>query len=234
MIHGKDIYSWYRHGLMVQTWTHGIDMDSWYKNGLMVQTRTNGIDLDSWYRHGIMVQTWTHGIDMDSWYRHGLMVLITPMVLVLLNQTRTRGLSLARMQVFFLFIWGYLFFDIWEYFWIFYRTFHKIPWLLLNRIIDIKTQKLHNNSSFWKWKSACVVGQTFQLYHKTTRETAPVLTLDIGGKTVLVGFEQDEGKVSMHWGIEGQGFNIPSPFTLCYLGGGVFSLPQLQQIFSTG
>ena len=56
-----------------------------------------------------MVLTWTHGIEMDSWYRHGLLVLTTPMVLtqthgivlVLLNQTRTRGTSVTRMRTFF-------------------------------------------------------------------------------------------------------------------------------------
>ena len=53
MIHGKDIDSWYRHGLMVQTWTHGIDMDLWYRHGLLVRTWTHGIKN-------------THGIDSDS------------------------------------------------------------------------------------------------------------------------------------------------------------------------
>ena len=80
------------HGLMVQTWPHGIDMDSRYRHGLLVLTKIHGIE----------------NIDKDSWYRKGLMVLTTPMVLtqrygivlVLLNHTRTRGQSVARMQDF--------------------------------------------------------------------------------------------------------------------------------------
>ena len=48
-------------------------------------------------------------MDIDSWYRHRLMVLTTPMeliqthgiVLELLNHTRTKGISFARMQDFF-------------------------------------------------------------------------------------------------------------------------------------
>ena len=50
---------------------------------------------------------------MRLWYRHGLMVLATPMVLtqnhvivmILLNQTHTRGLSVARMRDFFWMVW---------------------------------------------------------------------------------------------------------------------------------
>ena len=40
-----------------------------------------------------------------------------------------------------------------------------------------------------------------------------------------LGFERDEGKVSIHWGIEGQRINTPFPFTLYYQGGGVLSCP---------
>ena len=68
--HGKDMYSWYRHGLMVLTWTYGIDMDSWYRHGLMVVTTP-------------MVLTKTHGI-----------------LLVLLKHMRTRGPSVAHMRDF--------------------------------------------------------------------------------------------------------------------------------------
>ena len=45
----RDMYSWYRHGLMVLAWTLGIDMDSWYRHGLIVLTKTHGIDIDSCY-----------------------------------------------------------------------------------------------------------------------------------------------------------------------------------------
>ena len=76
--------SWYRHGLMVQTWTLGIDKDSWYRYGLIVLTMTHGIEMDSWYRQQIIVLTWTHGI-----------------VSVLLNHTCTRGQSVARMRHFY-------------------------------------------------------------------------------------------------------------------------------------
>ena len=77
-------------------------MDSWYRHGLMVLTWTLGIDMDSWYRHGL------YGIDMDSWYRHGLMVLTTPIVFtqtdgivsVLLNHTSMRGPSVTCMRDF--------------------------------------------------------------------------------------------------------------------------------------
>ena len=78
------------------TWTHGKDMDSWYRHGLNLQTWTHGTDMDSWYRHGLMVYTWTHAIDntndidLDSWYR-----IVNP------KHTRTRGPSVARMQDFF-------------------------------------------------------------------------------------------------------------------------------------
>ena len=90
-------------------WIPIIDIDSCYWLGLMVQTWMHGIDKASWYRHGLIVYTWTHGIDMGSWYRHALMVLTTPMVLtqthgivpVLLNHTRTRGPSVARMRDFY-------------------------------------------------------------------------------------------------------------------------------------
>ena len=50
--------SWYRHGLMVETWNHGRDMDSCCRHGLLVNTWTLGIDN-------------TNGIDLDSWYRIG-------------------------------------------------------------------------------------------------------------------------------------------------------------------
>ena len=36
--HGIDMDSWYRYGIMVETWTHGIDI--------------KGINLNSWYRIG--------------------------------------------------------------------------------------------------------------------------------------------------------------------------------------
>ena len=42
-IHGSDMESWYRHGLMVQTWTHVIEKDSWYRHGI---DKTSGIELD--------------------------------------------------------------------------------------------------------------------------------------------------------------------------------------------
>ena len=48
-----------------------------------------------------------------------------------------------------------------------------------------------------------------------------------------VGFERDEGKVLIHRGIEGQGINIPFPFTLYYQGGGVLPLSRGQKMFST-
>ena len=41
----------YRHGFMVKTWIHGIDIDSWYRHGLIVLTtlmaftQTHGIVL---------------------------------------------------------------------------------------------------------------------------------------------------------------------------------------------
>ena len=35
---GTDMDSWFRHGLMVQTWTHDIGKDSWYGHRLMVLT----------------------------------------------------------------------------------------------------------------------------------------------------------------------------------------------------
>ena len=83
--HGIDMDSWYRHGLMVLTWTLSIEMDSWFRHELMVQTWTHGIDKDSWYKtHGIDN---THGSDLDSWYR-----------MVFLNHTRTRGPSVTRMR----------------------------------------------------------------------------------------------------------------------------------------
>ena len=57
---------------------------------------------------------WLHGMNMDSWYEHGIMVLTIPMVLtqthgivsVLLNHTRTRGLSVTRIRDFFLLLLG--------------------------------------------------------------------------------------------------------------------------------
>ena len=48
--------------------SHGLNMDSWYRNGLLGQSWTHGIDIDSWCRLGLMVLTQTHGIDLDSWY----------------------------------------------------------------------------------------------------------------------------------------------------------------------
>ena len=62
--------SWYRHGLMVLTWTHGIHMESCYIYGLMVLTT-------------LMVLTQTH----DT-------------VNTLLHHTRMRGLSVVRVQDF--------------------------------------------------------------------------------------------------------------------------------------
>ena len=56
--YGTDMDSWYRYGLIFQTWTHDIDMDSWYLQRLMVWTEAygidnaNGIDLNSWYSIG--------------------------------------------------------------------------------------------------------------------------------------------------------------------------------------
>ena len=46
--------------------------------------------------------------------------------------------------------------------------------------------------------------------------------------------ERDEGKVSIHRGIEGQGIITPFPFTLYYQGGGVLPLSRGQKMFSTG
>ena len=51
---------------------------------------------------------------------------------------------------------------------------------------------------------------------------------------LLVGFERDEGKVSIHRGIERQGINTPFPFTLFYQGWGVLPLSRRQKMFSTG
>ena len=92
------------------TKSHGMNIDSWYRTRPMVQTLTHGIDIDSWFTHGLMVQTWTHGIGKHSWYGHRLMVLTTAMVLtktycivwVLLNHTRIRGSSVARMRDFYI------------------------------------------------------------------------------------------------------------------------------------
>ena len=50
--------SWYRHGLMVETWNHGKSMDTWYRHGIMAYTWTQGIDS-------------TNGIDLNSWLRIG-------------------------------------------------------------------------------------------------------------------------------------------------------------------
>ena len=44
--------------------------------------------------------------------------------------------------------------------------------------------------------------------------------------TLKLGFEQDEGKVLIHWGIEGQGINTPFPFTFYYQGSGVLPLSR--------
>ena len=49
-----------------------------------------------------------------------------------------------------------------------------------------------------------------------------------------LGFEQDEGKVSIHWDIKVQGINTPILFTLYNQGEGVFSLSRWQYMFSTG
>ena len=70
---------------------------------------THGIEMESWYRRWLMVLTKPHSIDKASWYRQGLMVFTTPMVLilthgmvsVLLNLTRTKGPSVARVRDFF-------------------------------------------------------------------------------------------------------------------------------------
>ena len=43
-----------------------------------------------------------------------------------------------------------------------------------------------------------------------------------------VGFERDEVKVPIKWGIKGQGINIAFPFTLYYQGGGVLPLSRWQ------
>ena len=45
---------------MELTRTHGIDRDSWYRHGLMVLTWTLGMDMDLWFN------TWAHGIDKDA------------------------------------------------------------------------------------------------------------------------------------------------------------------------
>ena len=44
--------------------------------------------------------------------------------------------------------------------------------------------------------------------------------------TFIIGFERDEGKVSIHRGIEGQGIIAPFPFTLYYQGEGVLPLTR--------
>ena len=62
-------------------------MDSWYRHGLMIQTWIYGIDMDSWYRHGPMVLT----TPMVLSHTHGT-------VLVLVNHTQTRGLRVAHMH----------------------------------------------------------------------------------------------------------------------------------------
>ena len=49
-----------------------------------------------------------------------------------------------------------------------------------------------------------------------------------------LGFERDEGKVSIQWGIEGQGIITPFPFSLYYQGWSVLPLSLWQWIFSTG
>ena len=51
--------------------------------------------------------------------------------------------------------------------------------------------------------------------------------------TCEVGFERDEGKVSIHRGIEGQGINTPFPFTLYYQGRGVLLLSRGENKFGT-
>ena len=58
------------------------------------------MDLDLWYRIEYMIYRWTHGIDLKSWYRFGLIVQTQThgIVSVLLNQTRTRGPSVACMR----------------------------------------------------------------------------------------------------------------------------------------
>ena len=43
---------------------------------------------------------------------------------------------------------------------------------------------------------------------------------------VKVGFERDEGKVSIHRGIEVQGINTPFPFTVYNQGRGVLPLSR--------
>ena len=53
-------------------------------------------------------------------------------------------------------------------------------------------------------------------------------------KGCIIGFEWDEGKVSIHRGIEAQGINTPFTFTLYYQGGGVLPLSRGQKMFSTG
>ena len=44
--------------------------------------------------------------------------------------------------------------------------------------------------------------------------------------SLVLGFERDEGKVLIHWGIKGQGINTPIPFTLYYQGWGVLPLSR--------
>ena len=50
--------------------------------------------------------------------------------------------------------------------------------------------------------------------------------LGIGVQYGEVSFEQEEGKVSIHWVVKGQGINNPIPFTLYYQGEGVLPLTR--------
>ena len=71
-----------------------IMVQTWYRHGIMVETWIHVIETDSCYRHRVMVQTWTHGIyNSHGTQTHGI-------VQVLLSHTSTGGLSVTHVRNF--------------------------------------------------------------------------------------------------------------------------------------